>query len=150
MANNSNDDRFIYLVFTAQNRLRMYIRDELMAAKVKITLVQAGILFLLREKDYRTMSELGQHLSLDNSTITGLIDRLEKEGFVQRQANPKDRLISLIHITPEGIQEANQAKTIINRVNNEIKADFSREEMDAFKKILNSFVVKFKKKEKGL
>ncbi len=146
MANHSTDDRFIYLVFTAQNRLRMYIRDELMAARVKITLVQAGILFLLREKDYRTMSELGQHLSLDNSTITGLTDRLEKEGFVRRQVNPKDRRISLIHITPEGIQQVNQAKTVINRVNNEIKADFSRQEMEAFKKILNSFVVKFKKK----
>jgi len=71
MSNNSNDDRFVYLVFTAQNRLRMYIRDELMAARVKITLVQAGILFLLQEKDCRAMSELGQHLSLDNSTITG-------------------------------------------------------------------------------
>ena len=146
MANHSTDDRFIYLVFTAQNRLRMYIRDELMAARVKITLVQAGILFLLREKDYRTMSELGQHLSLDNSTITGLTDRLEKEGFVRRQVNSKDRRISLIHITPEGIQQVNQAKTVINRVNNEIKADFSRQEMEAFKKILNSFVVKFKKK----
>ena len=145
MSNNSNDDRFVYLVFTAQNRLRMYIRDELMAARVKITLVQAGILFLLQEKDCRAMSELGQHLFLDNSTITGLTDRLEKEGFVRRQANPKDRRIYLIHITPEGIKEVNQAKTVINRVNDEIKADFSTEEIEAFKKILNSFVVKFKK-----
>jgi len=40
----------------------------------------------------------------------------------------------------------NQAKTVINRVNDEIKADFSTEEIEAFKKILNSFVVKFKKK----
>jgi MarR family transcriptional regulator, organic hydroperoxide resistance regulator len=150
MANNSTDDRFIYLVFTAQNRLRMYIRDELMAAKVKITLVQAGILFLLQDKDCRAMSELGKQLSLDNSTITGLTDRLEKEGFVRRQANPKDRRISLIHITREGIKEVDQAKTIINRVNDEIKADFSKEEIETFKKILNSFVVKFKKKEKEL
>ena len=145
MSNKSNDDRFVYLVFTAQNRLRMYVRDELMAANVKITLVQAGILFLLQEKDCRAMSELSQHLSLDNSTITGLTDRLEKEGFVRRQANPKDRRIYLIHITPEGIKEVNQAKTVINRVNDEIKADFSTEEIEAFKKILNSFVVKFKK-----
>jgi len=145
MAKNSKDDRFIYLVFTAQNRLRMYIRDELMAAKVKITLVQAGILFLLQEKDCRAMSELGQHLSLDNSTITGLTDRLEKEGFVRRQTNPKDRRISLIHITREGIKEVNQAKTVINRVNDEIKADFSKEEIETFKKVLNSFVVKLKK-----
>ena len=150
MAKNSKDDRFIYLVFSAQNRLRMYIRDELMAAKVKITLVQAGILFLLQDKDRRAMSELGKDLSLDNSTITGLTDRLEKEGFVRRQANPKDRRISLIHITREGIKEVDQAKTIINRVNDEIRADFSKEEIESFKKVLNSFVVKFKKKEKGL
>jgi DNA-binding MarR family transcriptional regulator len=145
MSNNSKDDRLIYLVFMAQNRLRMHVRDELMAADVKITLVQAGILFLLREKNGRAMSKLGQLLSLDNSTITGLTDRLEKAGFVQRKANPKDRRMSLIHITRQGIREANKAKTVINRINEEIKANFSKEEIESFKKILNSFVVKFKK-----
>lgn len=139
------EDRLIYLVFTAQNRLRMYIRDELMAAGVKITLVQAGILFLINEKNGRAMSELGQLLSLDNSTVTGLIDRLEKSGFVLRKANPKDRRMSLIHITRQGIKEVNKAKTVINRVNEEIKSDFSKEEIESFKKILNSFVAKFKK-----
>jgi DNA-binding MarR family transcriptional regulator len=142
MSTNSKDDRLIYLVFTAQNRLRMYIRDELTAAGVKITLVQAGTLFLIEEKNKRAMSELGQLLSLDNSTITGLIDRLD---FVQRKANPNDRRMSLIHITRQGIKEVNKAKTVINQVNEEIKADFSKREIEAFKKILNSFVAKFKK-----
>ena len=144
MTVNANDDHLIYLVFLAQNRLRMYIRDELNAAGVKITLVQAGILFLLKDRDRRAMSDLGQHLSLDKSTITGLTDRLEKAGFVRRKANPKDRRMSLIHITREGVREANQAATIINRINDEIKADFSATEIKAFKKILNSFVKKLK------
>ena len=147
MSINSKDDRLIYLVFTAQNRLRMYIRDELSAARVKITLVQAGILFLLEEKSGRAMSELGRLLSLDNSTVTGLIDRLEKSGFVRRQANPKDRRIFLIHITEQGIMEVNQARTVINRVNEEIKADFSKQEIEAFKKVLNGFVAKFRKEK---
>ncbi len=138
----SKDDRLIYLVFTAQHRLRMHIRDELMAAGVKITMVQAGILFLLEEKNGRAMSQLSRLLFLDNSTITGLIDRLEKSGFVLRKANPKDRRISLIHITRKGIKEVNKAETVINRVNEEIKADFSKEEIESFKKILNSFVAK--------
>lgn len=141
----SKDDRLIYLVFTAQHRLRMHIRDELLAAGVKITLEQVGILFLLKEENGRAMSQLSRLLFLDNSTITGLIDRLEKSGFVLRKANPKDRRIFLIHITGQGIKEVNKAKTVINRVNEEIKADFSKEEIESFKKILNSFVVKFKK-----
>jgi DNA-binding MarR family transcriptional regulator len=125
----------------------MYIRDELMSAGVKITMVQAGILFLLEEKNGRAMSELGRLLSLDNSTVTGLIDRLEKSGFVQRKANPKDRRMSLIHVTRQGIKEVNQAKIVINQVNEEIKADFSKQEIDAFKKVLNSFVARFRKEK---
>jgi MarR family transcriptional regulator, organic hydroperoxide resistance regulator len=141
----SKDDRLIYLVFTAQHRLRMHIKDELTAAGVKITLEQAGILFLLETENGQAMSQLSRLLLLDNSTITGLIDRLEKSGFVLRKANPKDRRMSLIHITDQGIKEVNKAKTVINRINVEIKADFSEEEIESFKKILNSFVAKFKK-----
>jgi DNA-binding MarR family transcriptional regulator len=140
-----NDDRLIYLVFTAQNRLRMYIRDALTAADVKITLVQAGILFLLNEENGRAMSELGKLLSLDNSTVTGLIDRLETSGFVRRMANPTDRRMYLIHITRQGVKEVNKAKIVINRINAEIKADFSKAEIESFKRILSSFVVKSEK-----
>ena len=145
MSTISKDDRLIYLVFSAQQRLRMHMRDELMAAGVKITLVQAGILFLLKEKNGQAMSQLSRRLILDNSTITGLVDRLEKSSFVLRKANPKDRRIFLIYITPQGVKEVNKAKTVINRVNEEIKADFSVKEIESFKKILNSFVVKFKR-----
>ena len=123
------EDRLIYLVFTAQQRLRLHLRDELMNAGVKITLVQAGILFLLREKTGRAMSELAQLLSLDNSTVTGLIDRLETLGSVRRKVNPKDRRMSLIHITGQGLREVNKAGEVIRRVNAEIKAGFTKMEI---------------------
>ncbi|MCJ7810232.1 MAG: MarR family transcriptional regulator [Desulfobulbaceae bacterium] len=139
------DDRLIYLIFTAQHRLRMHIRDQLTAAGVKITLEQAGILFLLKAENGQAMSQLSRLLLLDNSTVTGLIDRLEKSGFVLRKADPKDRRIFLIHITGQGIKEVDKAKPVINKVNEEIRTDFSMEEMESFKKILNSFVAKFKK-----
>ena len=145
MSVRSKDDRLIYLIFTAQHRLRMHIRDQLTAAGVKITLEQAGILFLLKAENGQAMSQLSRLLLLDNSTVTGLIDRLEKSGFVLRKADPNDRRIFLIHITGQGIKEVDKAKPVINKVNEEIRTDFSMEEMESFKKILNSFVVKFKK-----
>ena len=145
MSMRSKDGRLIYLIFTAQHRLRMHIRDQLTAAGVKITLEQAGILFLLKAEDGQAMSQLSRLLLLDNSTVTGLIDRLEKSGFVLRKADPKDRRIFLIHITGKGIKEVDKAKPVINKVNEEIRTDFSMEEMESFKKILNSFVAKFKK-----
>jgi DNA-binding MarR family transcriptional regulator len=143
MSTRSTGERLIYLVFTAQNRLRMHIRNELVAAGVKITLVQAGILFLLKQENGQPMSQLSRRLFLDNSTITGLIDRLERSGFVIRKANQKDRRSSLIHITRQGNKEVNKAETVIHRVNEEIKADFSKEEIESFKRVLNSLLAKF-------
>ena len=90
-------------------------------------------------------TELSRVLSIDNSTITGLIDRLEKSGFVSRNASNSDRRMFRIFITPQGIEESNSAKTVIIRVNKEIKSGFSQQDIEIFKKILNSFFEKFNK-----
>jgi len=121
----------------------MHIRNELVAAGVKITLVQAGILFLLKQQNGLPMSQLSRRLFLDNSTITGLIDRLERSGFVIRKVNQKDRRSSLIHITRQGNKEVNKAEIVIHRVNEEIKAGFSKEEVESFKRVLNGLLAKF-------
>jgi MarR family transcriptional regulator, organic hydroperoxide resistance regulator len=139
------DDRLIFLIFTAQNKLRTYLNNALVAANVRVTFVQAGILFLLKQSNGRTMSDLSQLIGVDNSTLTGLVDRLEKVGFVARQASPTDRRSLLIQVTPEGIAEGDKAKMIIKRVNEEIKTGFPPEEMEIFKGILRSFFEKFNK-----
>lgn len=139
------DDRLIYLVFLAQQKLRNYLTGSLLAEGVRITPSQAGILFLLKQENGRTMTELSQLLGADNSSMTGLVDRLEKSGFVKRQASPGDRRVLRIHITPEGIEEMDKAKEVIKRVNQEIKAGHSEEELAGFKKVLSSFSIKFDK-----
>ncbi|MFA5181192.1 MAG: MarR family transcriptional regulator [Syntrophales bacterium] len=139
------DDRLIFLIFTAQNKLRTYLNNALVAANVRVTFVQAGILFLLKQSNGRTMSDLSQLIGVDNSTLTGLVDRLEKAGFVARQASPTDRRSLLIQVTPEGIAEGDKAKMIIKRVNEEIKTGFPPEDMEIFKGILRSFFEKFNK-----
>lgn len=139
----STDDRLIYLVFTAQQKLKTYLNNTLSSEGVTVTPAQAAILFLLREKDGQSMSELSQVLSMDNSTVTGLVDRLQKSGLVTRRANPDDRRISLIRITPQGVEEIKKAKPVITRVNEQIKAGLSEQEIHTFKGILNSFFEKF-------
>jgi DNA-binding MarR family transcriptional regulator len=139
----SDNDRLIYLIFTAQQRLRNYLKQALAKEGIKITPAQAGILALLLEKDGRTMTELSQALSIDNSTITGLVDRLENTGFLQRRPTAEDRRISMIYITPEGDQEIRKAIIPLKKVNEEIKSGFSADDMVIFKRVLNSFFAKF-------
>jgi DNA-binding MarR family transcriptional regulator len=139
----ASDDRLIYLVFTAQQKLRNYLKNELAKEGLKITIAQGGILALLKQQSGRTMTELSQVLSIDNSTITGLIDRLEKAGFVKRNSSPHDRRVSQIHITQEGIDEVKKSIGVFRRVNEQVKSGFSEGEVESFKKILGSFFDRF-------
>jgi len=137
------DDRLIYLVFTAQLKLKTYLKNVLSEAGVSITPAQSGILFLLKRKNGQTMSELSQVLTVDNSTLTGLVDRLERLDFVKRNAGTADRRASHVFITDKGREEIDRARGVIHRVNEQIKEDFTEDEVEAFKKILKSFFVRF-------
>ncbi|OPL11442.1 MAG: hypothetical protein AVO38_04610 [delta proteobacterium ML8_D] len=138
-------DRLIYQVFLAQHRLRAYLKKALTVRGIHVTVTQAGILFLLRRKDGQSMTELSQALFIDNSTITGLVDRLEKNGFVRRDLSSGDRRMFRIYVTPQGVEESKRAQVVINEVNRNIKSGFADDELEIFKRVLNSFSEKFSK-----
>ncbi len=137
------DDRLIYQLFMAQQKLRTYITNALLTEGIRVTLGQAAILFILQRDDGRTMTELSKALAVKNATLTGLIDRLERSAFVLRKASKNDRRSIRIYITPEGIEQCDKAKPVIKRVNEEIKSGFSQEEIKVFKRVLNSVFQKF-------
>ena len=140
----SNDDRLIYLLSIVQQTLKDHTNRTLAEKGGKVTLAQAAILFLLKEKDRRYMSEMGQVIGVDNSAMTRLVDRLEKAGLVKRQIDPENRRAISILLTPAGRREAAAALTVIKRINEEIRKDYSPAELDAFKKILGGILRKFK------
>jgi len=142
----ANDDRLIYLTSMAQQTLMHYTNTALSHAGLKVTTAQAGILFFLKQKDMCMMSEIGQVFNIDNSAVTRLIDRLEKNGLVKRQVPSKNRRAILIRITPEGLEEEKKARMIIRDINGKIKTGFTAEEVAAYAKILNGILKKFKVK----
>jgi DNA-binding MarR family transcriptional regulator len=139
-----DDDRLIYQIFMAQQKLQGSINNTLITQGIKVTLGQAGLLFLLQRDDGQTMTELSKALAVKNATLTGLIDRLERSAFVIRKASQKDRRSIRIYITSAGIEECDKAKPVIKRVNEEIKSGFSQEEIEVFKRVLHSVFQKFK------
>jgi DNA-binding MarR family transcriptional regulator len=139
------DDRLIYLLFMAQQKLRTFINGVLLAGDVNTTLSQTGILFLLRQEDGQSMTQLSNALDIDNSTLTGLIDRMERSGYVVRSPGDSDRRAFRISITPQGLEESNRARPLIRRINEEIKSGFSQEEIETFKRVLGNLIEKFGK-----
>ncbi len=50
----------------------------------------------------RPMSELADALRCDNSNVTGIVDRLEDRGLVQRVPSDRDRRVKMLEVTPQG------------------------------------------------
>jgi DNA-binding MarR family transcriptional regulator len=66
------------------------------------TPARARLLAALQCEGCRKMSELGVELGVTPRNITKLVDGLEAEGLVARQAHPSDRRATLVCITEEG------------------------------------------------
>lgn len=84
------------LVLVDQLRARIAV----VAAELGLTPQQAMLLRHLGAP--RTMGAVAQLLACDRSNVTGLIDRMAARGWVQRAANPSDRRIKYLVLTPEG------------------------------------------------
>jgi DNA-binding MarR family transcriptional regulator len=75
------------------------------AAEHDLSLTQLRVLAILRDRRVR-MSELADYLGLDKSTISGLVDRAEKRGLIQRAPSPADGRATDVFLTAEGMQLA--------------------------------------------
>jgi DNA-binding MarR family transcriptional regulator len=64
--------------------------------------VQCHVLHLMEPDRPLPMGRLAETLSCDASNVTGLIDRLESRGLVQRQPSTEDRRVKVLHLTPAG------------------------------------------------
>ena len=69
-----------------------------------LTDVQFNILMILKEHGSSGLSQqqLSEHLIVTKSNVVGLIDRLERGGYVTRMSHPSDRRFNQIVLTPEG------------------------------------------------
>ena len=75
-------------------------RFPTIAAELDLSPPQAIVMRLLGEP--RVMSDLATAMACDNSNVTGIVDRLEERGLVERQPAESDRRVKLIAPTADG------------------------------------------------
>ncbi|MFD3532246.1 MarR family winged helix-turn-helix transcriptional regulator [Streptomyces sp. NPDC058664] len=80
---------------------RYYAEYEQAAAQHSLTGAQARVLGLL-SIDPLPMRRIAQKLKCEPSNITGIVDRLEARGLVERRPDPDDRRVKLAVPTEEG------------------------------------------------
>jgi MarR family transcriptional regulator, lower aerobic nicotinate degradation pathway regulator len=74
---------------------------ERRAADHDLSLAATRLLGVLRDRE-PTMNELARLLGLDKSSVTGLVERAERRGLVERVPSPADRRAVLVRLTGDG------------------------------------------------
>ncbi|HEY3291752.1 MAG TPA: MarR family transcriptional regulator [Anaerolineae bacterium] len=59
-------------------------------------------------------NEIATRLIITRATVTGLVDSLERRGYVKRRSHPSDRRMTLVEITKKGIRVANAFRPVVH------------------------------------
>jgi DNA-binding MarR family transcriptional regulator len=103
---------------------------ELALLPHNLSLPQLHLLAILKKADgLVTTGEIGQAMVKASQTITGLVDRVEEPGLVERVFDRSDRRKTWVRITEKGEQKLAEAYPVANRLAEELSAVLTDQEL---------------------
>jgi len=123
-----------FLLSAAQHNVFQYLSLRLSAYGV--TPSQYSVLRCLWGRSHATPKQLAEVLGIETSTVSGLLDRLQKNGLIDRIVNLEDRREVQVIATQKGKDLEEPITKIIDEVNAEVLKDYSEKEVLELKNIL--------------
>lgn len=120
-----------YLLTTAQHSVFLKMTEKL--SVFDLTPVQYAVLYCLWENNKKSPKEIAERLKLENSTISGILERMEKKGLIKRMISKEDRRFIQIMLTEKGAALEEDVLAAVDKVNEEVMSVFSKEECENLK-----------------
>ncbi|HEY8888684.1 MAG TPA: MarR family transcriptional regulator [Clostridium sp.] len=132
------DKYIVYFISKIKKKMTTFIEKSLKEKELYDLVPSYGnILTALYDNNGKlSMKEIGQLVGKDKSTITALVNKLLKLGYVQKEKCQKDRRITYIILTEKGKVIEDKVNDISKQVNLAAYKDFSEEEKDVLLKLL--------------
>lgn len=128
----------VYEQLKLDNQLcfRLYTASRLVAGAYNpyfeplgITYPQYLVLLVLWEKDQQPVNDIAKRLHLETNTVTPLLQRMEKAGFIVRKRGEKDTRQRIVSLTERAILMREQAKNIPEDLSKQVLQHVSMEEI---------------------
>lgn len=104
--------------------------------ELKLTAVQAMVISFLGDKDIATSKEVSRETGLDAATLTGVLDRLEASGYIQRRPHPDDRRAIFIILTEQGLETVSRIRKKAVPANADFLSALNDSEKKEFRRML--------------
>lgn len=140
-----NDKYIVYFISKTKKKMIEFIQKELKEKGLDDLVPSYGnILTVLYDNDGKlSMKEIGQLIGKDKSTITALVNKLSKLGYVEKERSQGDRRVTYIILTEKGKAIEGKFNDISKKVYLTAYKNFSKEERDILlellKKMNNNF-----------
>lgn len=131
---NSLNNCINYLLTGAQHTVFQYMKKNL--AQFDITPIQYGVLGCIWEFDMHNPKDIAAHLGVENSTISGILERMENKGLIRRMIDSTDRRYIYIELTDVSRELEVPVRTVVTEVDRKVLEIFDEEEEAALKNAL--------------
>ena len=101
-------------------------------AQMALTELEAHVLMHLPIRGQAPIAELQKIFALRPSTLTNVLDRLEKRGLVARHVNPRDRRSFVVVLTPAGATAAAEVIDLMRGVEAAIRERAQTDDLRGF------------------
>jgi len=105
------------------------LHGQTVARRVGVNSSDLECLDLILMSGPSTAGEIARHTGLTSGAVTGLIDRLERLGLVERTADPADRRKVLVRVREDRIDPIAQLYAPLEKAMQSLLAGYSREEL---------------------
>ncbi len=103
-----------------------------------VTAPQSFVLFDLLDNEGTSIKDIAARVQLDSSAVTGVVDRLFKEGLVIRQEDPTDRRSLNVSLTPRGQVLAEELLPVAREFNLSIRSLLDADKARSFEDCLQN------------
>ena len=113
-----------------------YVRAQGLLDAIGIYRGQPPVLYVLHEQEGLTQSELAARLEVAPATVTKMLQRLERAGFVQRQTDSEDQRVSRVYLTDAGRAIQGDVVVALGRLAAETFGGFTIEERVVLRRLM--------------
>jgi MarR family transcriptional regulator for hemolysin len=127
---------FLSPLHKASRPISMYL--EAQTRELGVSPLEGHILTYLRKYAPAPIGELVRVFGVKQSTLTSLLDRLEKAGLLRREINRDDRRSFLIHISDEGRQVTGRLNRLLETLEAHIRKRVRSPDVKGFHAVMEA------------
>ncbi|ANU09689.1 MarR family transcriptional regulator [Planococcus antarcticus DSM 14505] len=127
-----------YLLSISQNKVFKHLSKLL--EEYDLTPAQYGVLNCLWREGELSPKQIGAMIHLEASTVSGILDKMQKAGFIERSIDPENRRNILVVTTKKSVAIQKDVEATTERLNQTVLQDMSDSEKEVLKKSLETII----------